>query len=121
MERGLQKDTSEADQPQQMYSAFDKDAMQFADEFLHEAQKARKEEPDSYSSMAGAVLLSISLIGNSKDHAILFYAKEAMQMGKNLGLFDDDEGGPAKSNENMSKEDMTARCYAAWGTFNWNV
>ncbi|KAI2768752.1 hypothetical protein F4815DRAFT_498004 [Daldinia loculata] len=105
----------------QMYSAFDKDAMQFADEFLHEAQKARKEEPDSYSSMAGAVLLSISLIGNSKDHAILFYAKEAMQMGKNLGLFDDDEGGPAKSNENMSKEDMTARCYAAWGTFNWNV
>ncbi|KAI0122595.1 hypothetical protein F4814DRAFT_438582 [Daldinia grandis] len=105
----------------QMYSAFDNDAMQFADEFLQEAQKAQKEEPDSYSSMAGAVLLSISLIGNSKDHAVLSYAKEAMRAGRNLGLFDDNGGGQAKLNEKMSEEDMTARCYAAWGTFNWNV
>ncbi|KAF3059905.1 hypothetical protein GL218_04941 [Daldinia childiae] len=120
-EKDSEKVASEAYKPQQMYSAFDKDAMQFADEFLHEAQKARKEEPDSYSSMAGAILLSISLIGNSKDHSILFYAKEAMQIGQNLGLFGGDERGPAQSNENMSKEDKTARCYAAWGTFNWNV
>ncbi|KAI1808703.1 hypothetical protein F4811DRAFT_500426 [Daldinia bambusicola] len=104
----------------QMYSAFDKDAMQFANNFFVEAEKLWEEEQGSCTAVAGAVLLSMSLIGNSRDHAVLSYAKKAMQMGRKLGLFDTTEETASKIGE-MSGEDMTTRCYAAWGTFNWNV
>ncbi|KAI8962418.1 hypothetical protein F5Y11DRAFT_193867 [Daldinia sp. FL1419] len=104
----------------QMYSAIDKDAMQFADQFFDEAEKLWKEEQDSYPAVAGAVLLSLSFIGNSRDHAVLFYAKGAMQMGENLGLFDGTEDA-VKSNEKLPEDEATTRSYAAWGAFNWNV
>ncbi|KAI1483801.1 hypothetical protein F4774DRAFT_366536 [Daldinia eschscholtzii] len=104
----------------QMYSAFDKDAMQFANDFFKEAEKLWKGEQDSCTAVAGAILLSLSLIGNSRDHAVLSYAKKALQMSRNLGLFDAAEAIASKAKE-MSEDDMISCCYAAWGTFNWNV
>ncbi|KAI1763894.1 hypothetical protein GGR53DRAFT_520682 [Hypoxylon sp. FL1150] len=105
----------------QMYSAFDKDAMQFTTQFYNEAERLWKGEKDSYLAMAGAVLLSLSLIGNGRDHAVLSYATQAMKMGERLGLFEVDGNGQYTPNESDSNEDVEACCYAAWGTFNWNV
>ncbi|XXG96160.1 hypothetical protein Hte_002439 [Hypoxylon texense] len=105
----------------QMYSAFDKDSMQYASQFSNEAEKLWKDEQDSYLAMAGTVLLSLSLIGNGRDHAVLYYATQAMRMGERLGLFGAGEGALAVPDLNESKEVTDSCCYAAWGTFNWNV
>lgn len=104
-----------------MYSAFDKSAMQHATKFFEEAEKLFKEEKRTYLTMAGTVLLSISLIANGRDHAVLSYATQAMKIGQELGFFGIDGAPNAIMNENMSKKEMKARCYAAWGAFNWNV
>ena len=76
---------------------------------------------DSYQTMAGAVLLSLSLIGHGKDHAVHYYANQALSMGTRLGLFD--PHNPLNNNlgGKLSQDSFTARCHAAWGTFNWNV
>ena len=108
---------------QQMYSAFDKSTIQVTDKFCSTAEELWETEKDnySYSSMAGAVLLSLCLIGHGRDHAVHYYAHTALTIGTQLGLFDKDfplnEGSPAK----MPQDVFTARCYAAWGAFNWNV
>lgn len=104
-----------------MYSAFDSDAINHAAAFHNEAEKMWKEEQDSYLAMAGAVLLSLSLIGNGRDHAVLSYATQAIKMGERLGLFELDGEGYSRPNENDSDEDAMACRYAAWGTFGWNV
>ncbi|KAI1417601.1 hypothetical protein F5Y13DRAFT_151386 [Hypoxylon sp. FL1857] len=106
----------------QMYSAFDKSASKLAREFSQEAERLWEVERtrDSYLTMAGAVLLSLSLMGNGKDHAVLTYAKEAAEMGIRLGLFDDEAAGKRIEVE-QSKEQKTASCYAAWSVFNWKT
>ncbi|RYP66001.1 hypothetical protein DL770_008887 [Monosporascus sp. CRB-9-2] len=92
--------------------------------FCHEAEVLWETEQshDSCMTMASAVVLSLCLIGHGKDHAVHSYAKEALRMGTRLGLFENEEE-PAneKPLENMSQDDMTVRCHAAWGVFNWNV
>ncbi|KAI1772241.1 hypothetical protein F4818DRAFT_180178 [Hypoxylon cercidicola] len=105
----------------QMYSAFEKNALRYAMQFYDEAERLWKEEQDSCLAMAGAVLLSLSLIGNGRDCVVLYYATEAMSMGRRLGLFDAEEGTTMIPNTNGSKEDADTCCHAAWGTFNWNV
>ncbi|KAI0435589.1 hypothetical protein F4803DRAFT_567533 [Xylaria telfairii] len=107
----------------QMYSAFDENAMQYATGFCQVAEALWKTEKDSYSSMAGAILLSISLMGHGKDHAVLSYATDAMKIGTRLGLFSDIQPptGAYRSDAYMIDNDMSAQCHAAWGVFNWNV
>ncbi|TGJ79744.1 hypothetical protein E0Z10_g9013 [Xylaria hypoxylon] len=102
----------------QMYSAFDQNAIQYASGFRQIAEALWKNEGDSYSSMAGAVLLSISLMGQGKDHAVLGYATDALKMGTRLGLFG---GGFRQPSVGIINHDLSAQCYAAWGVFNWNV
>ncbi|RYO90667.1 hypothetical protein DL766_002864 [Monosporascus sp. MC13-8B] len=108
----------------QMYSAFDKSAIQSAKIFCHEAEALWEKEQthDSYMTMASAVVLSLCLIGHGKDHAVHSYAKKALSMGTRLGLFEsEEEPVDKKPLEKMSQDDLTARCHAAWGVFNWNV
>ncbi|KAI0199927.1 hypothetical protein F4808DRAFT_461324 [Astrocystis sublimbata] len=108
----------------QMYSAIDKKAMQYAGEFCQIAEKMGKDESDSYASMAGAIFLSISLMGHGKDHAVLKYAAAAMQIGTRLGLFSDIIQLPAGTYTSLgdeADEERSAQSYAAWGVFNWNV
>ncbi|KAI1373399.1 hypothetical protein F4677DRAFT_429521 [Hypoxylon crocopeplum] len=105
----------------QMYIAFDKDAMQHGTEFFEETERLWREEQDSYLTMAGAVLFNLSHIEGGRDHGVLFYATQAMRMGEQLGLFETDEAALVRPEENMSEDDMKARCYAAWGAFNCNV
>ncbi|RYP28182.1 hypothetical protein DL767_007330 [Monosporascus sp. MG133] len=108
----------------QMYSAFDKSAIQSAEMFCHEAEVLWETEQshDSYMTMASAVVLSLCLIGHGKDHAVHSYAKDALSMGTRLGLFEsEEEPANKKPPEKMSQDDMTVRCHAAWGVFNWNV
>lgn len=105
-----------------MYSAFDRTAIPKVEAFCKQAEDLWEYEKhhDSYFTMAGAVMLSLSLIGHGKDHAVHYYANEALHMGMRLGLFDTEEtkmDGQGK----MSQDEMTARCHAAWGVFNWNV
>jgi hypothetical protein len=107
-----------------MHSAFDEDAMHHANGFRQEAEVLWKTEKDSYLTMAGAILLSISLMGHGKDHDVLHYATDAMKMGERLGLFSS-KVHPASAHppsQGISHDnDLSAKCYAAWGTFNWNV
>ncbi|KAI1143862.1 hypothetical protein F5Y05DRAFT_362848 [Hypoxylon sp. FL0543] len=106
----------------QMYSAFDKSAGKIAQDFSQEAEKLWESEKmhGSYLTMAGAVLLSLSLMGNGKDHAVLAYAKEAAEIGIRLGLFEDKASG-TRIEVDQSEEKKTASCYAAWGAFNWKT
>ncbi|KAI0554357.1 hypothetical protein F4679DRAFT_597404 [Xylaria curta] len=107
----------------QMYSAFDESAIQYANDFYQIAESLWKTEKDSYSSMAGAILLSTSLLGHGKDYAVLSYAIDAMNIGTRLGLFGDSQP-PASahiSGADMVENDLSAQCYAAWGVFNWNM
>ncbi|KAI2613314.1 hypothetical protein GGR54DRAFT_616158 [Hypoxylon sp. NC1633] len=105
----------------QMYTAFDKSATHHSTEFFEESERLWKKEQVSYLTMAGAVLLSLSLIGSGRDHAVLSYATQAIEMGEQLGLFEAGEAALMGPDENLPEEDKKARCYAAWGTFNWNV
>ncbi|KAI8626067.1 hypothetical protein F5Y19DRAFT_447828 [Xylariaceae sp. FL1651] len=107
----------------QMYSAFDEAAIQYASGFCDEAEALWMTEHDSYLSMASAILLSISLMGNGKDHAVLRYATEAMDMGERLGLFSTEHHSARAQQPSVDipDDDMSAKCYAAWGVFNWNV
>ncbi|KAI0468298.1 hypothetical protein F4859DRAFT_506155 [Xylaria cf. heliscus] len=107
----------------QMYSAVDENAMQYANGFCRIAEALWKTEKDSYSSMAGAILLSISLMGHGKDHAVLSYATDALKIGTRLGLFSDIRPltGACQSRPDVVGNDLSAQCYAAWGVFNWNV
>ena len=106
-----------------MYSAFDKGAIEGADMFCSTAEKLWETEKthDSFPTMAGAVLLSLSLIGHGKDHAVHYYANKALNMGTRLGLFDENHPLNKDPRGKMSQDVLTARCHAAWGTFNWNV
>ncbi len=104
-----------------MYSAIDGNAMQHAAQFYEETEMLWVEQQDSYLTMAGAILLSLSLIGNSRDHSILFYATQAMEMGKRLGLLKAEEEAAISLDKNMSEDESKAYSYAAWGVFNWNV
>ncbi len=106
-----------------MYSAFDKSTIQKAEIFCHIAQDLWEKDKycDSYLTIAGAVLLSLSLIGHGKDHAVHSYAHEALNMGRRLSLFEDENARNKILYENFSREEMTMRCHAAWGVFNWNV
>lgn len=106
-----------------MYSAFDKSAIQIAEVFCNTAEILWEKERnnDSYLTMASSVILSLSLIGHGKDHAVHFYAQEALSMGKRLGLYDDQNLQNKNMKQKMSQDDMTARCHAAWGIFNWSV
>ncbi|KAI1349833.1 hypothetical protein F5Y01DRAFT_287708 [Xylaria sp. FL0043] len=109
----------------QMYSTFDESAIQYASGFCQIAEALWKFERDSYPSMAGAILLSISLLGHGKDHDVLHYASNAMRMGTRLGLFSRPSRhaggsvGPPKLD--VTDDELSAQCYAAWGVFNWNV
>ncbi|KAI0405614.1 hypothetical protein F4802DRAFT_606649 [Xylaria palmicola] len=107
----------------QMYSAFDEDAMPYANGFCQTAEALWKHEKDSCLAMAGAILLSISLMGHGKDHAVLRYATDAMMIGTRLGLFSDikNTANAHQSSVGVSDDNMRAQCHAAWGVFNWNV
>ncbi|KAI1418772.1 hypothetical protein F5Y12DRAFT_468188 [Xylaria sp. FL1777] len=108
----------------QMYSSFGENAIQYASGFCRNAEALWKTEKDSYPAMAGAILLSISLMGHGKNHDVLHYVSDAMKMGTRLGLFG---GGirhaasACQPNVNVIDDDLSAQCHAAWGVFNWNV
>ncbi|OTA66428.1 hypothetical protein K449DRAFT_365412 [Hypoxylon sp. EC38] len=106
----------------QMYSAFDKSANKLIQDFSQEAERLWEVErfQDSYLTMAGAVLLSLSLMGNGRDHAVLKYAKEAAEMGIRLGLFEDGAADTRFEIDQFEREKI-ASSYAAWGAFNWKT
>ncbi|KAI1326310.1 hypothetical protein F5Y16DRAFT_421912 [Xylariaceae sp. FL0255] len=105
----------------QMYSAFDKNAMQHAEEFGQRAEQLWENEADSTPAMAGAVLLSIAMLGRGRDHnLILVYAQLAVKMGQRLGLFSA-QNSKSSAPSFATAEDELASAYGAWGTFNWNV
>ncbi|KAI0127278.1 hypothetical protein BJ170DRAFT_694094 [Xylariales sp. AK1849] len=107
----------------QMHQAFDENANTVADSFFHEAERLwglGNGEP-TYLNMAGAAMLSLSLMGRGKDHSVLLYTIEATKIGTALGLFGADVTAASTFSRTMSTEDRSASCYAAWGGFNWNV
>ncbi|KAI3329588.1 hypothetical protein F4824DRAFT_481941 [Ustulina deusta] len=106
----------------QMYGYFDENAIQYASGFCRIAEALWKTEKDSYPSMAGAILLSISLMGHGKNHGVLSYASNAMKMGTRLGLFGGGiQHGASASQPGVVDDDLSAQSHAAWGVFNWNV
>ncbi|KAI0386079.1 hypothetical protein F5Y04DRAFT_243295 [Hypomontagnella monticulosa] len=104
-----------------MYSAIDANALRYAAQFREAAEKLWVEQQDSYLTMAGTVLLSLSLIGNERDHSVLFYATQAMKMGERLRLFGGEKAVAVWPDGDTPEEDVKAGCYAAWGAFNWNT
>ncbi|KAI1259243.1 hypothetical protein F5Y18DRAFT_314482 [Xylariaceae sp. FL1019] len=106
----------------QMYCAFDQTVMPLSSFFGAEAERLWVSESDSYLKMAGGILLSISLMGQGKDHAVLKYAMDSMDIGHRLDLFATDLNSIPTQYDSVSPEDeRSAMCFAAWGTFNWNV
>lgn len=71
--------------------------------------------------MAGAALLSLSLMGRGKDHSVFVYSQAARRMGSALGLFGVDTMPKTSPVDKASDDNHSASCYAAWGGFNWNV
>lgn len=104
-----------------MYCAFDKTANALAHTFRQEAETlwANEKQHESYQTMAGSVMLSLSLMGHGRDHAVLNYTNEAVQMGTRLGLFGAREDNSVQLNTLETEELHRARRYAAWGVFNW--
>ncbi|KAI0541836.1 hypothetical protein GGR58DRAFT_455140 [Xylaria digitata] len=108
----------------QMYSSFDQKSTQYVSEFSQTAEALWKTEKDSCSSMAGAILLSISLLGHGNGHDVLRYATDALKMGTRLGLFGGSirhTGSTYQPSVDTINDDLCAQCHAAWGVFNWNV
>ncbi|KAI0473637.1 hypothetical protein GGR56DRAFT_676123 [Xylariaceae sp. FL0804] len=105
----------------QMYSAVDRAALDQAEKFCAKAEELWKKEEDSHHAMAGAILLSLSLMGQGKDHAVLLYALAGQKMGERLGLFGPDGTRVQGLNEKATEEEMTSISFAAWGVFNWNL
>ncbi|KAI1313725.1 hypothetical protein F5Y03DRAFT_106137 [Xylaria venustula] len=117
----------------QMYSSFDQSAIQYASGFCRIAEALWKVEKDSYTAMAGAILLSISLMGHGKNHDVLHYASDGLKMGTRLGLFRGDtrraatnaNQPPVGSDSGVMMDgddsELSAKSHAAWGVFNWNV
>lgn len=101
-----------------MYCAFDDTAILLADEFFQEAERLWDLEKgnDTYLNMAGAALLSLSLVGRDRDLSVLLYTQEVKRMGIALRLFGSDPIAGITVGD-----DYTASCYAAWGGFNWNM
>jgi hypothetical protein len=104
----------------QMYSAFDRSVVKLSTQFSDEAKKLWEHENKSCSilNMAGAILLSLSLLGSGRDHVVVQYSTEATRMGISLGLFGDDT---TLDTAEMDDDELRAHCYAAWGVFNWNM
>ncbi|KAF2972120.1 hypothetical protein GQX73_g1422 [Xylaria multiplex] len=102
----------------QTYSSFDQESTQYVSEFSQTAEALWETQKDSYSSMAGAILLSISLLGHGDSHDVLRYTTDALRMGTRLGLFC---GSIYQPSVDTINDDLRAQCYAAWGVFNWNV
>ncbi|KAK7755965.1 hypothetical protein SLS62_001907 [Diatrype stigma] len=104
-------------------NAFDKSAIEKAETFCRKAEDIWQDQRshDSYLAMAGAVILSLSLIGHGKDHVVHSFANDALNMGIRLGLFEYENSPNGHILKNLSQDDMTARCHAAWGVFNWNI
>jgi hypothetical protein len=103
-----------------MYTAFDRKVVRLSMQFSEEAKKLWEHERKSCSllNMAGAILLSLSLLGSGRDHVVVQYSMEAASMGTKLGLFGDDTSLDVDA---MDGDELRAHCYAAWGVFNWNM
>lgn len=108
---------------QQMYCAFDESADRLVHFFLEEAERLWEieREHDTLLTMAGAAMLSRAHMGQGQYHNGHMYAQEVTRIGVSLGLFGPDSLAATASNNDSTSADHLARCYAAWGGFNWNV
>ncbi|KAK8011920.1 hypothetical protein PG989_000180 [Apiospora arundinis] len=108
---------------QQMYCNYDPSADRLVQFFLEEAEHLWEieKEHDTLLTMAGAAMLSRAHMDQCQYHNGHLYAQEVTRIGVSLGLFGPDSLATTASNENSTSADHLARCYAAWGGFNWNV
>ncbi|KAI1843691.1 hypothetical protein JX266_010137 [Neoarthrinium moseri] len=107
----------------QMYSALDKGANEYLHQFCTEAERlwSLNRLDDSPLNMAGAQLLSLAYMGHGKDHLVLRYLKDAVEMGTRMGLLGVDNETAARKLDHLPEETRQAYAYAAWGVFNWAV
>ncbi|KFA46182.1 hypothetical protein S40293_03792 [Stachybotrys chartarum IBT 40293] len=106
----------------QMYSAFSDDASEYVDKFNRDTQRLSKTEgqEDKPVNMGALVLVSLALMGQGRDHAVLTFSKIAAKMGMRLGLVKV-EGRESLELSNLSDEDLRMCSHAAWGAFCWSV
>ncbi|KEY74868.1 hypothetical protein S7711_09812 [Stachybotrys chartarum IBT 7711] len=106
----------------QMYSAFNKDFIEYVDSFCSEtkALSAAEEEHASPLNMAALVVASMSFMVHGRDHAVLECAKNATRMGMQLGFFPCSIGPPADLTQ-LPDENVRVNSHAAWGVFCWSV
>ncbi|KAK8071908.1 hypothetical protein PG996_005256 [Apiospora saccharicola] len=106
-----------------MYCTFDESADQLGHFFLEEAERLWEieKEDDTLLTMAGAAMLSRAHMGQGQYHSGHIYTQEVTRIGVSLGLFGPDSLAAPTSNDDSTSANHLARCYAAWGGFNWNV
>ncbi|KAK7993915.1 Anp1-domain-containing protein, partial [Apiospora arundinis] len=106
-----------------MYCAFDESVDQLVHFFLEEAERLWEieKEDDTLLTMAGAAMLSQAHMGQGQYHSGHIYAQEVTRIGVSLGLFGPDSLAAPTSNDDSASANHLARCYAAWGGFNWNA
>lgn len=106
-----------------MYNTIDDSTYALANQFCKEAESVWEKErgKDTLLNMAGLLFLSLSFLGQGKDHAVLAFLAEATDIGIRLGLFGTETESIEMRLEEMTPEARSATSYTAWGVFNYIV
>lgn len=124
-----------------MYSGLDPKVRELSLQFCGEAERiwANGKAIDSAANLAAMLFLSLGYLGHGRDHLVLSYLTQAIDMGQRMGLFEsetgkskrtsidtsmndgdeeDDEGDDDDDGDGDDDDDDDNKNYAAWGTFN---
>lgn len=106
-----------------MCSNMEEEARDLVQSFCDEAERlAPGQMPmDSLTNLAALQLLSLAYIGYGKDHCVLQYRNQAVQMATRMHLLNTDRVHTSNAYKDASDEMKSALSYATWGTFNWTV
>ncbi|KAI9163631.1 N-terminal fungal transcription regulatory domain-containing protein [Paramyrothecium foliicola] len=108
----------------QMYCTVDPSVESLPLQFCEQAESMWKSVVDSPAAdsalnLAALQFLSLGYLGQGRDHAVLRYLAQAIQMGERMGLFGVDDDRAADVLETMSADAARNFVHAAWGVFNW--
>jgi hypothetical protein len=106
-----------------MCSNIEKEAREGVQAFCDEAERLAPQQAttDSLANLAALQLLSLALIGYGKDHCVLKFRNQAVQMATRMQLLNVDRIHTSTVYKDTSDDMKSALSYATWGTFNWTV
>ena len=118
MPLGLTKDL------QQMFSTIDHSVEELPIQFCEEAESIinaqnDRQVTDSVIDLAALQFLSLGYLGQGRDHAVLKYLAEAINVGERMGLWGVDDDRAKARMDKMSDDEANNFLFITWGVFNW--